>query len=98
VPFDPVSKRTEATIQDATGKQFKVSKGMPPVIFKLAGLVGSDLTAAQKVVSENAANGYRTLAVARSDEGGRWNMLGILPMFDPPREVFLISMPVGQRQ
>jgi len=98
VPFDPVSKRTEATIQDATGKQFKVSKGMPPVIFKLAGLVGSDLTAAQKVVSENAANGYRILAVARSDEGGRWNMLGILPMFDPPREVFLISMPVGQRQ
>ena len=86
VPFDPVLKRTEATIQDATGKQFKVSKGMPPVIFKLAGLAGSDLAAAQKVVSENAANGYRTLAVARSDEGGRWNLLGILPMFDPPRE------------
>jgi H+-transporting ATPase len=86
VPFDPVSKRTEATIQDAMGKQFKVSKGMPPVIFKLAGLSGSDLAAAEKVVSENAANGYRTLAVARSDEGGRWTLLGILPMFDPPRE------------
>lgn len=66
VPFYPVSKRTEATIQDPTGKQFNVSKGMPPVIFKLDGLVGSDLAAAQKVVSENAANGYRT----RSDEGG----------------------------
>jgi H+-transporting ATPase len=86
VPFDPVLKRTEATIQDTTGKQFKVSKGMPPVIFKLAGLAGSDLAAAQKVVSKNAANGYRTLAVARSDEDGRWNLLGILPMFDPPRE------------
>src|SRR5262249_40842706 len=86
VPFDPVSKRTEATIEDATGNQFKVSKGMPPVIFKLAGLAGSDLAAAQKVVNENAANGYRTLAVARSNEGEKWDVLGILPMFDPPRE------------
>ncbi|MDR6758112.1 H+-transporting ATPase [Mycoplana sp. BE70] len=86
MPFDPVSKRTEATFEDATGKQFKVSKGMPPVIFELAGLAGNDLAAAQKVVSQNAADGYRTLAVARCDEDGRWNMLGILPMFDPPRE------------
>jgi H+-transporting ATPase len=85
VPFDPVTKRTEATIKDSSGRQFKVSKGMPPVIFDLAGLTGSDLKAAQDIIAENAANGYRTLAVARSDDGDKWNMLGILPMFDPPR-------------
>jgi len=86
VPFDPVTKRTEATIEDAAGSQFRVSKGMPPVIFTLTGLAGSDLAAAQKIVGDNAAEGFRTLAVARSDGNGSWKLLGILPMFDPPRE------------
>ena len=85
VPFDPVAKRTEGTIKDAGGKTFKVSKGMPPVIFKLANITGADLEKAQKVVSDYAAQGYRALAAARTDDGGNWVMLGILPMFDPPR-------------
>ena len=85
VPFDPVSKRTEATIQDASGKQFKVSKGMPPVIFQLAGLAGDGLAKAQQVVADHAAKGNRTLATARTDDSGKWVLLGILPMSDPPR-------------
>src|SRR6516162_1170438 len=85
VPFDPVLKRTEATIKDPAGKVFKVSKGMPPVIFQLADLAGNDLVKAQKIVADYAAKGYRTLAAARTDENGKWAMLGILPMFDPPR-------------
>ncbi len=85
IPFDPVAKRTEATIKDASGKTFKVSKGMPPVIFKLANLVGDDLAKAEKAVADYAAKGYRALAAARTDAGGNWVMLGILPMFDPPR-------------
>jgi hypothetical protein len=85
VPFDPVAKRTEATIADGTGKEFKVSKGMPPVIFKLCDIDGGDLVKAQKIVSDYAAEGYRALAVARTDASGKWVMLGILPMFDPPR-------------
>ena len=52
MPFDPVSKRTEATIEDSSGKQFKVSKGMPPVIFKFASLTGDDLPPAEKAVSD----------------------------------------------
>ena len=32
VPFDPVSKRTEATLEDASGKQFHTTKGMPAVV------------------------------------------------------------------
>ena len=31
-PFDPVHKRTEATVKGADGKQFKVAKGAPQVI------------------------------------------------------------------
>lgn len=85
IPFDPVAKRTEATIADAAGKQFRVSKGMPPVIFELAGISGDDLARARQAVSDYAAKGYRALAAARTDDDGKWVMLGILPMFDPPR-------------
>ena len=84
-PFDPVTKRTEATIKDASGAQFKVSKGMPPVIFDLAKLSGDDLAKAQKIVTDFAAKGYRTLAAARADADGVWKLLGVLPMYDPPR-------------
>ena len=85
IPFDPVAKRTEASIQDSSGKTFKVSKGMPPVIFELASLKGEDLEKAQAIVKEFASKGNRTLACARTDDSGNWNLLGILPMFDPPR-------------
>ena len=35
-PFDPVHKRTEATIKGTDGKTFKVTKGAPQVILALA--------------------------------------------------------------
>ena len=35
VPFDPVHKRTEATVKDSTGKTFKVTKGAPQVIMEM---------------------------------------------------------------
>ena len=36
LPFDPVAKRTEATIKGPDGKTFKVSKGAPQVILNMA--------------------------------------------------------------
>jgi H+-transporting ATPase len=87
VPFDPVSKRTEATVTDGAGKTIVVTKGAPQAILDLA-KPGADV--AQKVkatVDELAAKGFRALAVARSDDGGgTWSLLGVLPMFDPPRD------------
>jgi len=85
VPFDPVSKRTEANIK-AEGKTFKVTKGAPQVIMELSGLAGEQAGRANHLVDELAARGYRTLGVARSDDGNTWRFLGILPLFDPPRE------------
>jgi len=41
VPFDPVDKRTEATIKDTSGKVFRVTKGAPQVILTLAKLSGA---------------------------------------------------------
>jgi H+-transporting ATPase len=84
-PFDPVSKRTEASIQGSDGASFRVTKGAPQVILELSGASGEDLQRAERLVDEAASVGYRTLGVARTDAQGNWQFLGILPLFDPPR-------------
>ncbi|MGD8854062.1 MAG: plasma-membrane proton-efflux P-type ATPase [Gammaproteobacteria bacterium] len=86
VPFDPVSKRTEADIRDRDGNRFKVSKGAPQVILEQTGLAGDEAGRARGIIDELAAKGFRTLGVARTDASGRWAFLGILPLFDPPRD------------
>lgn len=86
-PFDPVSKRTEGQIKGTDGKAFRTTKGAPQVIMQLARLSGDEATRANQLVDDFAAKGYRTLGVARSDDEGKtWTFLGILPLFDPPRE------------
>ncbi|MDA8382688.1 MAG: plasma-membrane proton-efflux P-type ATPase [Betaproteobacteria bacterium] len=85
MPFDPVGKRTEADIKDKDGRLFTVTKGAPQIILALAGVDESSAARANGVIDELAAKGYRTLGVARKEEG-RWQFLGILPLFDPPRE------------
>src|SRR5207253_1258091 len=85
VPFDPVGKRTEATIKDASGKVFKVTKGAPQVVLGLAKLSGADLEKAQQTVNGFASRGYRTIGVAVAQGDGPWVFLGILPLLDPPR-------------
>ncbi len=87
VPFDPVHKRTEATIQDTSGRTFQVAKGAPQVIMQMAGLSGEEQNRAQQVVDAFAQQGYRALGVARKDSSDAgWTFLGILSLFDPPRE------------
>lgn len=86
VPFDPVSKRTEAEIKQPDGKTFLVTKGAPQTIISLSDLSETDRIKALKDVDDFAAKGFRTLGVARSDEGNLWEYLGTLSLFDPPRE------------
>jgi H+-transporting ATPase len=85
-PFDPVHKRTEATVKDADGKEFKVTKGAPQVILKLSANAGQVKVAVEKAVNDFAARGFRALGVARAEGDGAWQLLGVLPLFDPPRE------------
>ena len=86
MPFDPVGKRTEAVVRDAGNQSFKVTKGAPQVILTLAQVDPATRTAAEQAITDLAAKGYRTLGVARAEEAGAWRFLGILPLFDPPRE------------
>jgi len=85
-PFDPVHKRTEATVKGSDGKEFKVTKGAPQVILALAADSAQVKPNVDKAVNEFAARGFRSLGVARAGEDGKWQFLGVLPLFDPPRE------------
>jgi len=86
VPFDPVGKRTEATIKGTQNQTFKVTKGAPQVILGLAQVDPDTMAKADQAINDFAAKGYRTLGVARSRDDGPWQFLGILPLYDPPRE------------
>ncbi len=85
-PFDPVHKRTEAKVQGDDGNTFSVAKGAPQMILEMtedSTLVRPEV---EKVVQEFASRGFRSLGVARTDAQGKWRFLGVLPLFDPPRE------------
>merc|ERR1711871_1063896 len=85
VPFDPVIKRTEGTVKDkTTGKTFKTSKGAPHIINQLC----NDSAIGSKVdqdVTELGNRGIRALAVAKTDDSGKWRFMGLLTFLDPPR-------------
>ncbi|MFZ0787347.1 MAG: plasma-membrane proton-efflux P-type ATPase [Candidatus Acidiferrales bacterium] len=85
-PFDPVHKRTEATVKGSDGKQFYVAKGAPQVILGMATNAGEVKPAVEKAIDEFAGRGFRSLGVARADQENKWQFVGLLPMFDPPRE------------
>src|SRR5262249_44796674 len=87
VPFDPVTKRTEATVPGRDGKSLTVARGAPQVIVELAKPAADVAQRVKATVAELASKGSRALGVSRSEDGGRtWSLLGILPMFDPPRD------------
>jgi H+-transporting ATPase len=87
VPFDPVTKRTAATVTDASGRSVVVTKGAPQVIVDLAKPAADVVQKVKQTVDELATKGSRALGVARSEDGGTsWALLGVLPMFDPPRD------------
>ncbi len=87
VPFDPVHKRTEATVRGSDGDTFLVAKGAPQVIMGMSNLVDADLQRANKVVNDFAARGYRALGVGvKKGNKQVWTFLGIISLFDPPRE------------
>ncbi len=85
-PFDPVHKRTEASVTGPDGTSFKVTKGAPQVILALSVDSGDVVAAAEQAVNDFAARGFRSLGVARADGSGPWQLVGVLPLSDPPRD------------
>ena len=79
-PFDPTSKRAEASAQDAEGHEVLIAKGAPAAIAAIAPL---DAAASQELDALSRA-GYRTLAVA-SGPRGQMTLFGLVALNDPPR-------------
>jgi H+-transporting ATPase len=96
-PFDPVHKRTEATVKDSGGKQFFVAKGAPQVILAMSTNAAEVKDRVEKIVQEFAGRGFRSLGVARADEARKWQFAGILPMSDPPREQAKATIAAARR-
>lgn len=82
-PFDPVSKRITAEVEK-DGKQYIAAKGAPNAILKLCAPDAETAAQYRKVAADFAQRGFRSLGVAINSDN-QWKLLGLLPMFDPPR-------------
>ena len=63
-----------------------MAKGAPQVILEMSANAEEVKPAVEKAVNEFAGRGFRSLGVARADQEGQWQFVGVLPLFDPPRE------------
>ena len=85
-PFDPVNKRTEATVKTQGQVEFKVTKGAPQVILALDPDHSPIQSRVEQTINDFASRGFRSLGVARTDEQGQWRFMGVIPLFDPLRD------------
>jgi H+-transporting ATPase len=84
-PFDPETRRTEAIVQRDT-VEFKVTKGAVRSIAEVCGLDESATAKLEGQLTEFAAKGYRTLAVAKADgRAGKFDLVGLSTLYDMPR-------------
>ncbi|CAG7915720.1 unnamed protein product [Penicillium olsonii] len=84
-PFDPVSKRIQ-TVCTCDGVRYICSKGAPKAILNMSQCSEEEAKLYREKASEFARRGFRSLGVAVQKEGEPWQLLGMYPMFDPPRE------------
>jgi len=86
VPFDPVHKRTEG-IYANDDCDMVFTKGAPQVIIEQSNDQEFDKKKAYKIAEDFASKGFRTLGVAfRKCEEDEYHFVGLIPLFDPPRE------------
>lgn len=78
-PFDPATKRSEAVVQVEQAR-WRVLKGTPATICALSH------TAEPAEVAALAARGARVLAVARQIDDSALELLGLIGLYDPPRQ------------
>ena len=83
-PFDAKNRRTEAVVEQ-NGQRLRVMKGAVRTIAEACGLQPPAIETLEARVSDSAAKGYRTLAVARGPETGAPALLGLVALYDPPR-------------
>ena len=83
-PFDPISKRTEAKIE-SEGETFTAIKGAAQILINMANLPDDEVSAINLLVDQLASKGYRTIAVAKQYSNDTVSIIGLIPLYDPPR-------------
>jgi H+-transporting ATPase len=82
IPFDPATKRSEATAIDAKGVTLRVVKGAFAAVASLAVASPASAQAAQEL----EAKGFRVLAVAVGTAPAQLAIAGVIALSDPPRD------------
>ncbi|KAL3650977.1 Plasma membrane ATPase 4 [Castilleja foliolosa] len=93
LPFNPVDKRTALTYIDSNGNWHRASKGAPEQILDLCQSKDDVRRKVHATIDKFAERGLRSLGIARQEvpektkesAGGPWQLVGLLPLFDPPR-------------
>jgi len=83
VPFDPKTRRTEALVQRGD-QEFRVIKGAVNVVAQACGLENT-IGELEARIGEFAIKGYRTLAVAKTEEKNQPKLVGLVMLYDVPR-------------
>jgi H+-transporting ATPase len=84
-PFDPVSKRI-TSICHMGGDKYVCVKGAPKAVLNISNCDESTARLFREKAAEFARRGFRSLGVAYQKNDGPWILLGLISMFDPPRE------------
>jgi len=84
-PFDPIHKRTEAEIEKGE-ERFIAVKGAAQVLLGMTQLSDDEIHNINQTVNQLAGKGYRTLAVGRRRGDAPLELLGLIPLYDPPRD------------
>jgi len=84
-PFDPVSKRIVA-VCTLRGDRYECTKGAPKAVLNLAAAGEEEANLFRSKATEFARRGFRSLGVAYKKNNEPWVLLGMLSMFDPPRD------------
>ena len=84
-PFDPTRKHTSAIVSNGN-ERFTVFKGAAQVLLDMAELSDNETIAINNSIDLLASKGYRTLVVAIQHEKKPLDLIGLIPLIDPPRE------------
>jgi H+-transporting ATPase len=84
IPFDPTTRRTEATLEK-NGEELRVTKGAVAVLAPMSGVTGKELADLETKMEAFASKGYRIIAVAISHRDAKIQLAGLVALYDKPR-------------